>query len=346
MLMKAPERDAITGESRVLNSADPIWEGPLFVIGMPRSGTKLLRGLLSQHPNIRIAGAETEFLPFLDRWVAEHGAPETREKFAAMFGAMRDAAYFHFRKATEPFECERWRAECEGRYDVAGLFEGFMRYELGISRGTGVVWGDKSPGYVRCVPLLLRKFPHAKIVHLVRDVRDYCVSIRKAWNKDIRRAAIRWGQDVHAAHVACAAHPQQCIEIRYEALLQDPRGEMSRICNFLGLSYCKTLDDLSQSVENYGDAKGQATIVRGNFNKFEQRLTAHEIEQIEALAWGTLVEMGYAPTRAKGPRQLTAYMQRWLRVKDGMHLILSDIPRHGLVRAFRLHTAHQQMTAH
>jgi hypothetical protein len=58
------------------------------------------------------------------------------------------------------------------------------------------------------------------------------------------------------------------------------------------------------------------------------------------------VEMGYAPTRAKGPRQLTAYMQRWLRVKDGLHLILSDIPRHGLVRAFRLHTAHQQMTAH
>ena len=346
MLMRTRERDAITGQSGVLNYADSIWEGPLFVVGMPRSGTKLLRGLLSQHPNIRMPGAETEFLPFLDRWVAQNGAPDTPERFSAMFAAMRDAAYFHFRKATQPFECEQWRATCEGRYDVAGLFEGFMRYELGVSYGTGVVWGDKSPAYVRCIPMLLRHFPHAKVIHLVRDVRDYCVSIRKAWNKDIRRAAARWEQDVHGAHEACAAHPEQCLEVRFEDLLKDPREQMRRICDFLGLNYCSTLDDLAESVENYGDAKGQSTIMRGNFNKFEQRMTAQEIEAVEALGWRTLLEMGYVPTRAKGPRQLTVNMQRWLRVKDGMHLIMSDIPRHGLIRSLRLHTGHQQMIAH
>jgi len=215
-----------------------------------------------------------------------------------------------------------------------------------MSPGTGLVWGDKSPAYVRCIPTLLRHYPHAKVIHLVRDVRDYCVSIRKAWNKDIRRAAARWGQDVHAAHQACSCQPEQCIEVRYESLLQDTRGEMRRICDFLGLSYCRTLDDLSQSVENYGDAKGRSTILRENFNKFEQRLTSKEIEQVESLAWDTLLEMGYVPTRAKGQRQLTPQMQRWLRVKDGMHLMLSDIPRHGIIRTLRLHTGHQQMITH
>jgi hypothetical protein len=346
MLMRTRERDAVSAPWRGWDGADRVWEGPLFVVGMPRSGTKMLRGLLSQHPNIRMLGAETEFLPFLDRWVEQQGEPDTAEKFETLFGAMRNAAYFHFRKAAEPFDCERWRAACEERFDTAGLFEGFMRYELDMSRGTGVVWGDKSPAYVRCIPMLLRHYPHAKVIHLVRDVRDYCVSIRKAWKKDIRRAAARWGQDVNAAHEACVLHAPQCIEVRYEALLQDTRGEMRRICDSLDLGYCRTLDDLSQSVENYGDAKGQTTILRGNFNKFEQRLTAWEIEQVESLAWNTLLEMGYVCTRAKGPRQLTPQMQRWLRVKDGMHLMLSDIPRHGLVRALRLHTGHQQMIAH
>ena len=45
----------------------PSWEGPLFIVGMPRSGTKLLRGLLNQHPRIRIPDFETEFAPFLVR---------------------------------------------------------------------------------------------------------------------------------------------------------------------------------------------------------------------------------------------------------------------------------------
>jgi hypothetical protein len=345
VLMKTPAPLRANGIDALLD-IDGAWEGPLFLIGMPRSGTKLLRGLLSQHPNIRMLGAETEFLPFLDRWVREHGAPTNTQEFEQIFRGMRDAAYFHFRKGPEPFDCKRWRECCGNRVDVAGLFEGFMRYELGIDRGTGVVWGDKSPAYIRCVPMLFRHFPQARVIHLVRDVRDYCVSIRKAWNKDIRRAAMRWGQDVGAAHEACRAHPAQCIEVHYEDLLQQPRRELKRICEFLGLSYCKTLDDLSESVENYGDAAGKATIVRQNFNKFEERMTAEEIEQIEALAWNTLLEMGYKPTRAKGPRKLSAGMQKWLRIKDGLHLVMSDIPRHGLVRSLRLHAGHQQMITH
>ena len=40
--------------------------GPIFIIGMPRSGTKLLRALLINHPNIGIPSIETEFLPY---WV-------------------------------------------------------------------------------------------------------------------------------------------------------------------------------------------------------------------------------------------------------------------------------------
>jgi len=39
--------------------------GPLFIIGMPRSGTKLLRDLMNQNPKIGIPAAETHFIPFM-----------------------------------------------------------------------------------------------------------------------------------------------------------------------------------------------------------------------------------------------------------------------------------------
>lgn len=342
MLVDVPQREA---RSQSLDAAShSSWEGPMFLTGMPRSGTKLLRGLLTQHPRVRIPAAETDFLPFLDRWVTREGRPDSAPQFERMFQAMRNAAYFQFRgRNAAAFDWTAWRERCEGRYDVAGLFEGFVRYELHVDRGSGIVWGDKSPAYVRCVPLLLRHFPQARIIHLVRDVRDYCVSIRKAWNKDIRRAAYRWEQDVHQAHMDCASHPRRCLEVHYEHLLQHPDREMRRICVFLGLPYLGSLTDLSRPVENYGDAAGHARIMRHNFNKFEQRLSSDEIETIEALALPTMKELGYQPTRAHAARQMSAGMQQWLRLKDGMQLIMSDIPRHGLLRAVKLHAGHQRM---
>ena len=39
--------------------------GPLFIVGMPRSGTKLLRDLIKQHPKIGIPSVETNFIPYM-----------------------------------------------------------------------------------------------------------------------------------------------------------------------------------------------------------------------------------------------------------------------------------------
>ena len=45
------------------------FKGPLFIVGIPRSGTKLLRGLLDEHPMIGIPPIEIEFLPYWEkRW--------------------------------------------------------------------------------------------------------------------------------------------------------------------------------------------------------------------------------------------------------------------------------------
>jgi hypothetical protein len=320
------------------------WEGPLFIVGMPRSGTKLLRGLLSKHPRIRLLAAETDFLPFIDEWVQRHGSPASEQAFEQFATAMSGANYFNFRQASRgPFRWQDWRAACNGRFDVSGLFEGFARYELDAERGSGTIWADKSPAYIRHIPLILKHFPNGRVLHIVRDVRDHCVSMRNAWGKDIRRSAWRWGRDVLAAHRQCTSMPERCLEVRFEELLQDPDSQMRRICLFLDLPFSADLTELSQSVEQRGYAAGRTEIMRDNFRKFETRLTPREVLGIESLAWHTMQALGYTPVRAVKQIKLSPVMQHVLKLKDGAHLVVAGMSRRGVAAAVRFHATHRRM---
>ena len=330
-------------DEHVNSSATAHWEGPLFIVGMPRSGTKLLRGLLSKHPRIRILAAETDFLPFIDEWVQAHGSPASAEAFERFADAMRGANYFNFRSKPTPFRWQEWREACNGNFDVGGLFEGFARYELEAASGSGVLWADKSPAYIRHIPLLLKHFPGGRILHIVRDVRDHCVSMRNAWGKDLRRSAWRWGQDVLRAHQQCTSMPERCLEVRFEELLQDPELQMRRICLFLDLEFSTDLTELSQSVERRGYAAGRSEIVRDNFRQFESRLTPKEITAIESLAWDTMQALGYTPIRASRQTRLSPFMQHLLKLKDGAHLVMAGMQRKGIAAAVRFHATHRRM---
>jgi hypothetical protein len=319
---------------------DRAWEGPLFIVGMPRSGTKLLRTLLNQHPRVRIPDVETEFFPALVRWVAKHGPAESPRDFLALHAQLKDATYFDYRGS--PMDWHAWRDACAGRFDAAGLFEGFMRCELDAGRSSGIVWGDKSPSYVRDVRLLLDQFPTARVVHIVRDVRDHCVSMRKAWNKDVRRAAWRWGIDVLEAHRVCSEEAARCREVKYEQLIAAPEETLRELCEFLGLDYYPRLAQLSRNVENLGDATGRTEIISDNARKYRTALSPAELEAVEALAWEAMRTMGYVPERARGPKKMSLVSRLVRKLRDGAHLVVGDVERRGLARSLRFHLSHQR----
>ena len=100
-------------------------------------------------------------------------------------------------------------------------------------------WGDKTPHYVHHVDHLLRLWPHARFVVLVRDGRDVALSLRRmpfgpnnAW-----AAAQWWARGIRAGARAQREHPGAVLTVRYEDLAQRPREEVRRLCTFLGLDY-------------------------------------------------------------------------------------------------------------
>lgn len=319
------------------------WEGPLFIVAMPRSGTKLLRTLLNQHARIRIPDAETEFLPYLARWVQENGCPSDEREFQRMFASLKHSTYFRYRRSSHPpFTWQQWRNACGAGFGVGELFESLVRAEMGVTAGDGIIWGDKSPAYVRHIGLLREHFPSARIVHIVRDVRDYCVSIRKAWGKDIRRAAYRWGFDVLEAHRQCAAAPGKCLEIRYEDLIAAPQENMRRVCDFLGIEFDAGLTRLQRPVENLGDATGRAEIVGDNARKFTSALSARELLAVESLAWEAMQTVGYVPEHATEQRHLGALSLELRRLADGVRLAIRDVGERGMARSVLFHWSHRR----
>jgi hypothetical protein len=319
--------------------------GAVYIVGMPRSGTKHLRGLLNHSPGMRVLYIETNIYPFLARWVSEHGEPHEEGVFERLYEALRNAPYFSQRAADRPFSWQEWRQWC-ATCDAGGLFEGFVRYETGTRRDEHVMWGDKSPAYIRHIDLLLQHFPDARIVHIVRDVRDHCVSMRRAWHKDVRRAAYQWGRDVAAAHRTCIAQPQRCIEVSYENLLRTPQTELSRLCAFLDLQYSDAMTRLHKPAEparGGGRPEGATEIVQNNFGKYMQRLRPREIRDVESLAFDTMRALGMQPLYARRQRSMGRIEQTLRRLKDAVHLVSNARGKLGLGGALRFHLTHGRL---
>lgn len=312
-----------------------VGQAPIFLIGMPRSGTKLLRSLLNRHSRINLLTVETEFLPeWASNW-RRFGDLADWKAFQRFHGSVTRYPYFQYmRKRGTVIDARTWYEGCRS-FDVAGVFEALARHDAPAPYGTDILWGDKSPSYIRHVPLLMELFPRAKIIHIVRDVRDYCVSIRKAWGKSVLRAAQRWSQDIEKLWRDVEPFRVDFLEINYEALITDTEKVMREVCGFLALEFEPGMVQLDAPSENLGDTRGVSGIVRENAGKHWGRLSLQERNRIEGLAYSTLKRLGYPVTVSRPAPPLSNMVMKYYQVRDAMSLMRFDLKERGLVDAIR-----------
>ncbi len=310
------------------------YEGPLFIIGMPRSGTKLIRQLLNQHPLIRIPSDETEFFPWLDRYANQSTGLSELPNFLQLFKAVERFPFFlDQREKGSPVSPTAWYASC-ATFNAAGIFEGLIRYLEDAKPGSGVIWGDKSPSYITAMPLLKRSFPDGRFIHIIRDVRDYCLSMNKAWGKDMPRAAQRWADAVSAARKSGTAFGECYCEIRYEDLLQDPEGRLRDICRFLGVDFLDSVLNVPHSAEDLGDTRNEARIVQENVRKYVQDISGGKLQRIERIAGAVMLDCGYELVLSgENFRRLSSAEMAIGRMKDTLNLIRNNSSRVGVASA-------------
>jgi hypothetical protein len=189
--------------------------------------------MLDAHPNLAIP-PETGFLS-LGPQFKEPSENLRLEFFNAITHFPADAPGWHdFHLPEETF----WAGLREIEpFTIAAGFRAF--YRLYASRFGKTRWGDKTPVYCFAMQAIEEVLPEAHFVHIIRDGRDACLSLRQTWFSpgwDIETQARHWCSFVSAARQQGA----QCrcySEIKYEELILRPEEALKRLCAFLKIGY-------------------------------------------------------------------------------------------------------------
>jgi Flp pilus assembly protein TadD len=193
---------------------------PIFIMGLPRSGTTLVEQIVCSHSTVA-AGGELAFLSEL-RKVASDLLP-----------------------APQPFPenlAQSWTAD---RHYAATLFRDYYlaRAERHGLLGSGkAFFTDKMPFNEIYRPLLKMAFPEAKIVHVMRHPLDVCVSTMSNDVKQGFNCGYRIEDTAHhlAAVFDLFEHYRRELQLedyvlQYEKLVADPKGQIRKLFDYLGL---------------------------------------------------------------------------------------------------------------
>ncbi len=309
--------------------------GPLFLLGMPRSGTKLLRTLLNAHPAIHIAQVETHFIPYWHANWDSYDDLADLQSFRKFYDKALGLPYFTYTRDFQPvITCEDWYEGCK-RYDLPGVFEALIRHDAGLPGQTAGIWGDKTPSYLTHMPLLKALFPAARFIHIVRDARDFCLSSNRAWGKHMLRSAQAWSDGISTAMQGARQLGDDYLLLRYEDLVQDPETTLRNTCSFLGVAFRESMLTLSAPAENLGDTRESSSIVAGNTTKYLGAMNPGTLRKIESITAGELRVLGY-PVAYTGPIQRLSATRLWCyKLLDGVNLVRFEAGHRGLLNALK-----------
>lgn len=244
--------------------------GPVLIVGTMRSGSTLLRLMLDRHERLSI-GPESGFMG-LARAAYDIPGWSRGQAWYERYGATRDRIDEHVRAIVE---------------DVLGGHAA----ERGAAR-----WGDKTPFHVWHLEDLVRLFPDAALIGIVRHPGATLVSTRR-WRYTPEDAISKWvranAEIVRRAH---AFGPDRMRVVRYEDLVLAPRPTLTALLELLEEPWSDRLLEEHRSgggiVE--GGTRADAPLDPQRIDAWTSEVTRHERRLMdERVPAGLLAALGY-----------------------------------------------------
>ncbi len=205
--------------------------------------------------------------------------------------------------------------------DQASPDEYFVTFcEIMASRAGAQIWGEKTPRHIFRLDDMLRRFPGARVIAMVRDPRAVVASYRDWQNQggfDLERdpghraaleadqirsrrsynilvATMLWKTGVAAALRARDCHGATAVRlVKYEQLVLEPTSVLKGIADWLEIEFQDAMLDapvLNSSFHSFDDQGG---FRRKAVNHWRERLSSSEIAIIERCAGSSLTDSGY-----------------------------------------------------
>lgn len=259
---------------------------PVFIIGAGRSGTTLLYKMLCMHSEIAWISnyynkfPDCFFLSFINRinhiskrkcctiWFSKNSNAyfSHRKRLKRIFPVPKEGEVLYKRCGIPLFPNPIWHITNAQKECIINSFEK-IRYYQGAS-----VFVTKRTANNRRIATLIKVFPKAKFIHIIRDGRAVAFSLlnvewwndHKVWwwqqrtprqweeegNSPIEMAARNWVEEINAIRFGLAHVPKnQIYEIRYEELQSNYLDILMKVARFIGIYpdyiWMKTIKSLS-----------------------------------------------------------------------------------------------------
>jgi hypothetical protein len=228
---------------------------PLFVIGAARSGTNLVRALLSAHPSIELRNEPELFLSLMRAGVGAEDVVPRGDRVRVLLELSRTGLTHHHIAALSPATIEEFLTT---RREL-GLKE---TYELLLPRPDQLVWGEKSLSNAYLMREIASLYPDTVFVHVLRDPRattlswvalhyledeDEALELDRDAAGAVAYSAMRWASWTDAIDGSSETLPDAAVtRMRFEELVDEPAPVLQRVCMRLGVEFDERMLDPEQ----------------------------------------------------------------------------------------------------
>jgi len=302
----------------------------VFIIGEQRSGSNLLRLMLSQagvaapHPPHILK----RMLP-LEKSYGDLGSDPNWAQLVEDVCRLVDRNPVTWTEV-HPLDREEVARRCRERSTVA-IFGAVM--DLYAEARGASIWACKSMQYSEFCDALEQYFDEPLYLYLYRDVRDVTLSFSRAvvGEKHPYFIAKRWGRlQRSAARVREQVEPARFFPVCYERLISEPEPLLRSMCAFLGVAFEPRMLDFHRSTDAKR-ASGKSELwknvgrplMSNNSRKFLTGLTEEQVRVCESVAGPEMDLLGYdrvfvpsGSERAFGLEEVRAFEVENLRLKE------------------------------
>lgn len=226
---------------------------PMFIVGAARSGTTMLAAMFGSH-RLYAAGPETQFFSKLSPQrlqvcIEDHAWPKAAvaslmslelagQPVITLFGSTEQAVY-GFLQNRAP--------------SVAAMLESLTVPFAEKRRKAS--WIEKTPNHLLNLSQIRTLWPDAWIIRIMRDPRDAALSACNlpTFSNSFAANIYLWRSWQDAAE-AFMKSDSKCATVRYESLVEDPSGELERLCTLTGIPFDPAMIEFGSAAADVSSA--------------------------------------------------------------------------------------------
>ena len=267
---------------------------PIFLISLPRSGSTFLQKILMSHPEIASTAEPWFLLPLC----------HMRKKQGVF-------TYYGHTQAVNAFK--RIEKDCGKDFIDYRIAEFATSVYDEYAQNNESYFLDKTPRYYHILDDLIRIFPDAKFIVLIRNPISVFASSITGLKGDSVRRLDHLDRDLHQgpekiAHFA-EKYKNQLYLVRYEDLITDTENSIKSICKYLKIDYSRDLVDHSFSVQ-----------LKGHGDHIGARKYKNVTNTLDK--WKTVINTPYRKLRLK--KLLQRYSASYLKLGEYDRALLID----------------------